>query len=65
MPDDEYHITNDDTERMLELLRLTRPKKATPKIARQILERLYLRQHMLEHIDPDAVEEILQDLEEY
>jgi Holliday junction resolvasome RuvABC ATP-dependent DNA helicase subunit len=65
MTDDEYRITNDDIERMLDLLKLTRPKQATPKIARQILERLYVRQHVLEHIDPDAVEEILQDLEDY
>lgn len=63
--DEQYHITDEDIEKVLNLLKLINPEKATPEYARRILERLYLRYHALEHIDPDAIEEIMKDLEEY
>jgi hypothetical protein len=62
--DEQYHITDEDIEKVLNLLKLTNPSKATPEYARRILERLYLRYHVLEHIDPDAIEDIMKDLEE-
>lgn len=64
MDDDQYHITPEDIARMVEYLQLTSPEKATPAIAERLLQRLYVRQHMLEHFDPAAVEEELRDLEE-
>lgn len=63
--DEQYHITDEDIEKVIDLLKLTNPKKATPEYARRILERLYQRYHVLEHIDPDAIEEIMKDLEEH
>jgi hypothetical protein len=63
--DDQYHITDEDIQKVVDLLRITNPKQAKPEIAKQILERMYIRYHTLEHIDPNAVEEILKDLEEH
>ena len=63
--DNQYHITDEDIEKVLDWLKLTNPRKATPEYARRILERLYVRYHVLEHIDPDAIEDIMKDLEEY
>ena len=64
--DDQYHVTDEDIEKVLNLLKIMRPSKpASPEYARRILEQMYIRYHALEHIDPDAVEEIMKDLEEY
>lgn len=63
--DDQYHITDEDIQKVIDLLYLTNPKKANPETARHILERMYIRYHALEHIDPEAVEEIMKDLEEH
>jgi len=65
MADDEYKITEDDIQAVLNLLKIIDPKKATPEVANAVLERMYLRTHMLEHFDQDAIEEILKDLEDH
>jgi geranylgeranyl pyrophosphate synthase len=63
--DEQYRITDEDIEKVINLLKLTNASKATPEYARRILEQLYQRYHVLKHIDPDAIEEIMKDLEEY
>lgn len=64
MADPDYEMTEEDIDAVLNYLRLTDPNKATPEMAIMVLERMYSRLHTLEHISPEAIEEVLKDLEE-
>ena len=59
----EYEMTEEDIDAVLNYLRLTDPEKATPEMAIMILERMHVRLHTLEHVSPEAIEEVLKELE--
>lgn len=61
--DDDYEITDEDLQAVLKYLEIENPTMATEDVAIEILQQLYQRVHTLEHIDPNAIEEILKDLE--
>ncbi|HUC95345.1 MAG TPA: hypothetical protein VMR76_00105 [Candidatus Saccharimonadia bacterium] len=63
--EDQYHITDDDIEKVINYLKIINPERADAKTARRILDRMNTRQKIIENIDPDAVEAELKDLEEY
>ncbi len=64
MTNPQYEMTEEDIDAVLRYLQLTRPDQATPEMAISILERMQVRVHMLEHIDPDAIEAVLKELEQ-
>lgn len=63
--DEQYHITEGDITAVIEHMRLNQHKEVTREQAFKILQRVYARQKTLEQLDPKALEEELQDLEEY
>lgn len=62
---DKYEMTEEDIDKVLYYLKLINPKRATPETAIAILERMATRVGVLEHFDKEAVEKILENLEEY
>lgn len=58
----DYEISDEDIQSVIDLLKLTRPEKANAVVAREVLERMYSQLHVLDHIDPEAVERIADSL---
>jgi hypothetical protein len=63
--DDTYQVTEGDAAWMQEYMRLNHHKEITREQAVKILQRVAARQKVLEHFDPQLIEEELQDLEDY
>lgn len=58
----DYEISDEDIQSVIDLLKLMRPEKANATVAREVLERMYSQLHVLDHIDPEAVERIADSL---
>jgi hypothetical protein len=65
MSDDDYKITDDDIEKVLYYLRLTKPDVATPEMAIKILKAMHAGAKESESFGDEAIEKILKDLEEH
>lgn len=57
-----YEINEKDIDTVLNILKRTDPKNATPEKAIDILENLQAGIHMLSHTSPQALEEIQKEL---
>ncbi len=53
-----YEINDKDIESVINFLKLTDPKNATPEMAIEVLEYLQKRIHSLAHADPGKLKEI-------
>lgn len=58
----QYELNEKDIDSMLNFLRLTDPKNATPEMAIQLLEYLQAKFHMLQETDPEKLLEIYNEL---
>ena len=58
-----YEINEKDIDAVLNILKRTDPKNATPEKAIEILENLQAGVHMLGHTNPKALAEIQKELE--
>ena len=65
MSEPEYKITDEDIEKVLYYLRLTKPDAATPDMAIKILKAMHAGAKESESFGDDAIEKIMKDLEEH
>lgn len=58
---DGYEINEKDIDSTLNFLRIFDPTNATPEKAIAFLEYMYIGAHMMQHTDPEAVEELYKE----